>query len=107
GFDSTLALQTLDDANEDMRTWTVRLLGDAKKVSLPVRNRLVRLAKEDPSPVVRNQLACSCKRLPAADALPIVHQLLRRDEDVKDPQIPLLLWWAMEAKAVSDRDAVL
>ena len=27
--------------------------------------------------------------------------------DARDPQIPLLLWWAIEAKAVSDRDAVL
>jgi putative membrane-bound dehydrogenase-like protein len=107
GFNDNVARQTLDHANEDVRTWTVRLLGDAKKVSVPIRNRLVRLAKHDPSPAVRNQLACSCKRLPAADALPIVRQLLRRDEDAQDPQIPLLLWWAIEAKAVSDRDAVL
>ena len=45
--------------------------------------------------------------MPATDALPIVRELLRRQEDVKDPQIPLLLWWAIEAKAVSDREAVL
>jgi len=81
---------TLGHANEDVRTWTVRLLGDAKKVSRPIRDRLVRW-EDRPQSGVRNQLACSCKRLPGADALPIVRALLRRDEDVKDPQIPLLL----------------
>src|SRR5205085_1458216 len=34
-------------------------------------------------------------------------ELLTRSEDVHDPHIPLLLWWAVESKAVSDRDAVL
>lgn len=100
-------MKTLGHANADVRTWTVRLLGDAKKVSPAIRQRLVALAKSDPSPTVRNQLACSCKRLPAAAALPVVRELLRHDEDARDPQIPLLLWWAIEAKAVSDRDAVL
>jgi putative heme-binding domain-containing protein len=39
--------------------------------------------------------------------LPIVRELLRRDEDVADPHIPLLLWWAVEEKSISDRDQVL
>jgi hypothetical protein len=30
-----------------------------------------------------------------------------RAEDLTDPHIPLLLWWAIEAKAVSDRERVL
>jgi putative membrane-bound dehydrogenase-like protein len=107
GFDDTVAEKLFDHANEDVRTWTVRLLGDAKKVSPAIRARLVALARTEPSPVVRSQLACSCKRLPAKEALPIVRELLRRKEDVSDPYIPLLLWWAIEDKAVSDREQVL
>ena len=57
--------------------------------------------------MVRNQLACTCKRLPGPDALPILRELLHRDEDMADPQIPLLLWWAIESKAVSNREQVL
>jgi putative membrane-bound dehydrogenase-like protein len=107
GFDDAVAEKLFDHANEDVRTWTVRLLGDAKKVTPSIQARLVTLARGEPSPVVRSQLACSCKRLAAKDALPIVRELLRRKEDVSDPNIPLLLWWAIEDKAISDREQVL
>jgi putative membrane-bound dehydrogenase-like protein len=107
GFNDAIAEVLLDHVNEAVRTWTVRLLCDAKKVSPAIQARLVTLARTDPSPVVRSQLACSCKRLPAKDALPIVRKLLRRKEDVSDPHIPLLLWWAIEDKAISDREQVL
>ncbi len=107
GFDEEVAETLLGHANEDVRAWTVRLLGDDRRVSEAIRKRLVELARSDPSPTVRNQLACTCKRLPAADGLPILRELLKRDEDADAPQIPLLLWWAVEDKAVSDREQVL
>jgi putative membrane-bound dehydrogenase-like protein len=107
GFDDALAGKLLGHANEDVRTWTVRLLGDAKKVSPVIREQLVTLARTETSPVVRNQLACSSKRLPGRDGLPIVRELLKHAEDMTDPQIPLLLWWAIEDKAVSDCDEVI
>jgi putative membrane-bound dehydrogenase-like protein len=102
GFDDTLARQLLHHPNDDVRTWTVRFLGDAKKVSAEVGKALVQRARTDASPVVRSQLACSARRLPAQDGLPIVRELLRRDEDADDPHIPLLLWWAVEGWAASD-----
>src|SRR5690606_22545180 len=58
-------------------------------------------------PVVRSQLACTAKRLPARDALPIVRGLVRRDIDAADPHIPLLLWWAVEHHAIEAREAVV
>ncbi len=45
--------------------------------------------------------------MPSRDALPIIQELLRRQEDVDDAHIPLLLWWAIEDKALSDRDQIL
>jgi putative membrane-bound dehydrogenase-like protein len=107
GFDDDEAGRALCHANEDVRTWAVRLLGDTRKVTPALRDRLVALARTDPSPTVRSQLACSSRRLPGTDCLAIVRELLRRDEDADDPHIPLLLWWAIESKAVSDRAAVL
>ncbi len=56
---------------------------------------------------MRSQLACTAKRLPAADGLPIVAQLLHCSECAQDTHIPLLIWWAIEDKAISDRDEVL
>ncbi len=107
GFDDDFAAKLFDHPNEDVRAWTVRLLGDAKKVSPPIAARLVELARQEPSPTVRSQLACSAKRLPGKDCLPIVRELLRHKEDVGDPHIPLLLWWAVEDKAIRDREMVL
>src|SRR5262249_19369327 len=103
----TLAEVLLTHANEDVRTWTIRLLGDTKKVSPTIQSQLTDRARTDTSPTVRSQLACSCKRLPGKDALPIVRELLQHAEDAEDPYIPLLLWWAIEDKAASDREQVL
>jgi putative membrane-bound dehydrogenase-like protein len=108
GWNDTRALALLDHPSADVRAWTVRLLGDERQALPPaIHARLVALATSEPSPTVRSQLACTCKRLAAADALPIVEQLLRRGEDADDLHIPLLLWWAIEDKAISDRQPVL
>lgn len=106
-FDDELAIGLLGHKNEDVRAWTVRLLGDRREVSAEVTERLVLLAREETSPIVRSQMACTSKRLPADSALPIVAQLLCHDEDANDPFMPLLLWWAVEDKAISDCDRVL
>jgi putative membrane-bound dehydrogenase-like protein len=107
GFDDELALGLLHHTNEDVRTWTVRFLGDAKKVAPELAKAQVELARTDASPVVRSQLACSSRRLPARAGLPNVRELLRRNEDVADPHIPLLLWWAVEGWVASDGPRVL
>jgi putative heme-binding domain-containing protein len=107
GLSDELALRFLDHPFEHVRAWTVRLLGDRRKVERRFNARLVEMARHEKSVTVRSQLACTCKRLPGAVALPIVEQLLGRAEDVSDPHIPLLLWWAIEDKALSDRAAVL
>src|SRR5262249_6787192 len=61
----------------------------------------------EPNLEVRNQLACSARRLPARDDLRIVRNLLEHDEDANDNRMPLLLWWAIESKAETDREAIL
>ena len=107
GFEESLAKDLLAHSNEDVRMWAIRLQGDTKKIGSAFRDALVALAKTEPSPYVRAQMACTAKRLPAADAFPIVRELLQRTDDAIDLQIPLLLWWAIEDKALSDRDLVL
>jgi putative heme-binding domain-containing protein len=107
GLDESTALKTLDHADPFVRLWTARLLCDASHVSSSVATALVRRAEIEPDVSVRAQLACSSKRLPARDALPIVRALLARGEDLHDIHLPLLLWWALEAKVASEPDAVL
>jgi len=107
GFDDAFALQTLKHPNEMVRYWTIRLLGDRKRVTSAQQTALLATAKTEPVAEVRAQLASSVTRLPGKDALPITRELLLRSEDVTDKHVPLLLWWAVESKCATDRDAIL
>ncbi|MFO0944886.1 MAG: PVC-type heme-binding CxxCH protein [Planctomycetota bacterium] len=107
GRTEKLTVRLFSSPHEDVRTWSVRLACDAKDVPPIVHEALVKQAVKETSPVVRAQLAASAKRLPGPKALPLIAALLEHGEDVDDPCIPLLLWWSLEDKAVSDRALVL
>ena len=107
GFTEANALAALGHPEPAVREWAVRLLGDERRVTPSVARRLADLAREEGDVDVRVQLACSARRLPAADELPVVRGLLAHDEDAGDPHQPLSLWWAVEAKCDTDRDRVL
>ncbi len=107
GFTDALALKLLDHPNADVRRWIVRFLGDECRVTRAQAKRLAELAESEADAVVRSQLLCTARRLPARDGLPIVWRILERNLDGRDPHIPLLAWWAMETHAVTARDQVL
>lgn len=92
---------------EHVRRWAVRLLGDRGVVSGATLAELQALAARETAVEVRSQLASSAKRLPAPQALALVRPLLAHDEDAGDRHIPLLLWWAIEAKADSGHEELL
>ncbi len=107
GFDESAAMKALAHRDPNVRRWAVRLVGDPRQAAPAIATRLAELAETEPDVDVRSQLASSARRFPAAVGLPIVRALLARSEDADDLHIPLLLWWAIEAKAESDRAAVL
>ena len=107
GFDETVAVICLDHIDPYVRMWAIRLLGDQRKVSETIGKRLRHLAKSEPHAEVRSQLASAAKRLPPRIALPIIKELMHVDNDMDDAHIPLLIWWALEAKAESDREMVV
>ncbi|GAB2796459.1 HEAT repeat domain-containing protein [Rhabdobacter roseus] len=107
GFDDATATVALAHANPYVRMWAVRLLGDAHQVPPALSTQLTQLATTEPHPEVRSQLAATAKRLPGPDALPLLKNLIKYHDDAADRDIPLQLWWALEAKAESDREAVL
>jgi putative heme-binding domain-containing protein len=107
GFNDALAAELLRHPAEFVRAWTVRLLGDAGKVSPKIAANLVELAANDSSVIVRCQLAATARRLPGADGLAVVERLLRRGLDQNDLYMPLMIWWAVEAKALTDAERLL
>jgi putative heme-binding domain-containing protein len=107
GLDESFAIRALGHEDEYVRGWTVRLLCDEKSVASAVAAKLAELARNEAYVSVRSQLASSARRLPAEQSLPIVVNLLAHDEDLDDVHVPLLLWWAIEAKAASNRESVV
>ena len=107
GFDDSVALAALRHADEHVRMWAVRLLGDRKHASEQIAQKLVAIAREEASPTVRSQLAASARRFPADVALELVRDLAARDTDASDPHISLLIWWTVEKHAISQRAKVL
>jgi putative heme-binding domain-containing protein len=107
GFDEKAALRGLAHADPFVRTWAIRLLGDDRAVTPALAARLATLAEREDNAQVRAQLASSAKRLPAPASLTILRNLIKHREDVNDPHIPLLIWWALEAKTESDRESMV
>ena len=107
GFDETLAAKLLESPHPAVRAWTVRLLGDGGRLSPEMAQRLDDFAEQEPMVIVRQQLAATAARLPAAQALPIINANINRDLDFDDPYLPLLWWWAVEKHSVTGRDEVL
>ena len=107
GFDEATAIRLLGHPEPHVRAWTVRLACDDNEAGDELTEALAALAVTEPAVAVRSQLASSSRRLPAAQSLPIARALLEHDEDADDPHLPLLLWWAIEAKVGEDSGAVL
>ncbi len=106
-LDETRAARLLGHVDPVVRAWTARWIGDGGQAGPALAGRLAALALSEPDVEVRAQLACSARRLPAAQGLPVVRGLLMNDADAKDARQPLLLWWAVEGWCTSDRAAVL
>lgn len=107
GLDDAVTLAALGHRTPHVRRWAARLAGDRGEVSAAVARALADLAGRETDSAVRSQLACTAKRLPGRAALPVLVALWKQDEDVKDPHIPLLNWWAVEVRAETERDDLL
>lgn len=107
GFSQEVAVECLDSPHEYVRAWTVRLAADDTKDRLEMGEEFIELARRESSVIVRSQLACSAKRLRAKDGLAIVKELLQHPLDAADVHMPLLVWWAIEDKAISHPELTL
>ncbi len=96
-------IRSLNDKNEYVRAWALRLLSEVKDLPAAAIDRLEMLAVHDESALVRMHLASSLQRLTMADRWKIVEALLSHDEDADDENIPLLLWYAIEPLVNEDR----
>lgn len=106
GFDSTTASMALKHPSPSIRSWAIRLIGEGAKVDYRNLDYMTQLAKTDPSPEVRLQLASTAARI-GRPGVEVLHYLMTRVEDAKDPCIPLMIWLALEPQIRSQRDTLL
>jgi putative heme-binding domain-containing protein len=94
-YDSRLShVRPVDDWHKGSgRIYRIRPAGDVKPSPWK--------APADTPVQVRAKEAALAKRAPLDKAMPILAELIRHDEDVADPHLPLLIWWALEAHADS------
>ena len=107
GLDEATALKALDHPEPQVRLWSVRLMADQRRFPSDFSSRVTNLALTEPDIEVRCQLAASAKRLPPEQSLPILRNLMMRDEDLSDPRQPLMIWWALEATIEPDSQVSL
>jgi putative membrane-bound dehydrogenase-like protein len=83
----------LKHPDEYVRAWGVRLATDVPQ-GRPQQSFMA--AASDRSPVVLAQLACSARRMQVEDARAAVTRMMQNPVCVDDPQLSLLIWWAIE-----------
>jgi putative membrane-bound dehydrogenase-like protein len=84
-------------SKEDLiRGWSIRLTLEDKAASPEMLAKLAELAKSDPSPYVRLQLASGLQRLPLADRKEIARGLVSHAEDAADNNLVLMIWYGIE-----------
>ncbi len=107
GLTDKTAPEFLRHRNPVIRRWSVQFLGDEPALSSSLANQLVQLARIEPDVEVRTFLACTARRLPDHQAIPMLQSLAQRDEDQTDPYQPLLIWWAVEQHSLSARQHIV
>jgi len=91
-FTADTALRALNDPDEFVRGWAIQLAAEDRRLSPELAAELVRLAKTDPSPVVRRYLASAIQRVPDDTAWQLIESLMFRGEDRDDRNLPPLIW---------------
>jgi putative membrane-bound dehydrogenase-like protein len=105
GLEQAHINQGLSHADAHLRAWTIQLACEGKNPSSETLQAMVKLAQSDPSPVVRLYLASAAQRLPRSfDHVKwgIVEGLAAHAEDAEDPNLPLMVWYALEPLVPGD-----
>src|SRR6266849_1181746 len=106
-FDETVAATALAHPSPWLRSWAVRLLGEAGQVSAGMLEKLTQMAQQDQAPEVRLQLASTAGRLTGQDTVPLLRNLMQHQADAHDLFIPLMIWLAYEPRVANGPDAEL
>jgi putative membrane-bound dehydrogenase-like protein len=109
GADRAWLRNRLDDGDEHIRAWAIRLLVDdperlaAETETLSV---LGERASVESSPFVRLALASALQRMPLSARPDVARSLGQHSEDAADHNLPLMVWYGIEPLAESEPAAL-
>ncbi len=118
--DHELWSRWLGSREEAMRVWAVRHATDAMpiddvfgpkhtvtQVDDELWNRLLQLAKDDTSTLMRLTLASTLQRLPIEKRAGLAALLMQRADDQNDHNLPLLVWYGLMPVAKTDPSSLV
>ena len=99
----------LDDSNEHIRTWALRLLVDhwpldtvhgqpratVESIDAALLPRLETMARDEPQGLTRLVLASTLQRVPLENRAAIAAALLSHVEDAEDHNLPKMVWYGI------------
>lgn len=103
GIDDAALGKLLDDSNEHVRGWAIRLLADDRVLPESVLEKLTALARDDSSALVRLSLASAIGRIDPSLRWDVVAALIAHPEDSEDANLPYMIWYALEPLFEVDR----
>ena len=98
-------MKLFKDRNEHVRAWAIQLLMNDFRMAKGAVASLTEMAENDKSPLVRLYLASAAQRVPVNLRAPLLKALLAHGEDVDDPNLPLMYWYATEPVVAADPKA--
>ena len=99
GTNEAMLQKLLLHENEHIRSWSIQLMLEKKDISVESLSALENMAVKESSPLVRLYLTAGLMRLPLGQRWKILEILSGKEEDIKDHNLPLMLWYAAEPLA--------
>ena len=87
----------LDDPDESVRAWAVRLLADRQITDSGILERLRTHARTESSGLVLTYLASALQRLAGDDRLDLAEEILKHEIVAKDSRLALMVWYGIES----------
>lgn len=103
-FDAEMLHLALEDESPFVRGWGVRLAEENGLLRDNTLQQAEVMAAKDDSPVVRRYLASAAQRLSLEARQGILRNLLQHAGDAEDPNLPYLVWYALEPLADSTKN---
>ncbi len=102
GLTDEFAATLLGQNDPWLRAWTIQFVCENGKPADDVLKKMVELAQQDQSPVVRLYLAAAAQRIPIASRWGLLSGLVSHAEDGKDQNLPFMIWYAAEPAVGAD-----